>query len=289
MPIFTFHLRVAFVSVLLSTVLLVACGNVPNTRTQGVSTRPASPPIAAVTIPKGQDIFSPFLLVVKSGTSVTWQNQDTLSHIIMTTWDQSSFLNPQPCSLYAPAGQNVSFTFTQPGIYDYFDNTQARWDDADHRVAAHKGVPNFPLAMEGIIWVQGHTDGLSSTVTNAIPPGKDEFVSDFIAIQQGGTVSWHNADTDAHFVSEVPDWSAPINAVEIGALQIKGTEEMPPKGQTKTITFTVPGLYYYYCSAHASLNESWQRVQAHQNASEYPIPMEGFVLVVEHQPAQTGY
>jgi plastocyanin len=235
---------------------------------------------AAVTIPEKQDVFSPFLLVVKPGTVVRWQNQDSVSHIIMTTWDQSAFLNPQPFSLYAPARQTVSFTFSQPGIYDYFDNTQAKWDDADHRVAAHKGVPNFPLAMEGIIWVQGHIDGLPSAVTNLIPNGKDDFTSDFLAIQQGGTVSWHNADTDVHYISEVAGWSAPINGMTISALQIKGTQGMPPKGETKTITFAVPGLYYSYCSSHASLNELWHRAQALQDASEYPMAMEGFVLVV---------
>jgi plastocyanin len=252
---------------------------------QESNTHPLSPPQAAVTIPEAQDVFSPFLLVVKPATVVTWQNQDTVSHIIMTTWDQSSFLNPEPFSLYAPARQNVSFTFTQPGVYDYFDNMQAKWDDTDHRVAAHKGVPNFPLAMEGIIWVQGHIDNLPFSVTNVIPNGKDDFTSDFLAIQQGGTVSWHNADTDTHFVSAVAGWSGLINAMNIGVQQIKGTQDMPPKGETKTITFTVPGLYYYYCSSHASLNETWHRAQAHQDASEYPVPMEGFVLVV---PAATA-
>ncbi len=115
-----------------------------------------------VTIPQGQELFVPFILAVQPNTIVTWQNDDTISHTIMTTWDQSNFLNPQAFSLTAAAGQTVSFTFTRPGIYDYFDHAKARWVDADRRVKADARVPHFPLAMEGIIWVQGSIRGLPS-------------------------------------------------------------------------------------------------------------------------------
>jgi hypothetical protein len=89
----------------------------------------------------------------------------------MTTWDQSPFLNLQTFGLKVAAGQHVSFPFTKPGLYDYFDHTQAIWDKIDNRVAARSGVPNFPLSMEGIIWVQGPMSGLPSSVTNTIPRG----------------------------------------------------------------------------------------------------------------------
>ena len=232
-----------------------------------------------MTIPQGQDLFTPFILAVQPDTIVTWQNHDTVSHTIMTTWDQSTFLNPQAFSLRAAAGQKASFTFTKPGLYDYFDNTRAKWVDADQRVKANTGVPNFPLAMEGVIWVQGHMSGLPTSANNVIPKGKDEFTTDFIAINQGGTVFWHNSDTDKHFVAVVYGWSVPINPADIGPYQIKGTETAPPTGATIAIPFTTPGLYYYYCSAHADVNVTWHRAQAHKDASEAPIPMEGFVLV----------
>lgn len=53
-----------------------------------------------------------------------------------------------------------------------------------------------------------------------------------------------------------------------------------PGGETITIIFSKPGLYYYYCANHALVNKDWHRVQAFKQASEYPIPMEGFILVV---------
>ncbi|MBV9231435.1 MAG: hypothetical protein JOZ18_19155 [Chloroflexi bacterium] len=255
--------------------VLTACGISLDRNTQAADT---SPKLAAVTIPQAQELFAPFILTVQPGTTVTWQNSDTESHIIMTTWDHNSFLNPEAFSLKVAADQKASLTLRKPGLYDYFDNTQARWDNRDHRVAANKDVRNYPLAMEGIIWVQGSIEGLSSSMTNTIPRGKDDFTSDFLAIPQGGTVNWHNSDTDEHFVALVPGWSQPVNTVDPGVTAIKGTNGTPG-GETKPITFTQPGLYYYYCPSHATINTSWMRAEANKDASEAPIPMEGFVLV----------
>src|SRR5713101_7476429 len=241
--------------------LLVGCGGATRTTTRGNNTTAHT---ASVSIPKSQQLFVPFILAVQPNTVVTWQNSDSVSHTIMTTWDQSTFLNPQAFSLVATAGQKVSFTFTRPGVYDYFDNTQARWVDKDQRVRANLGVPNFPLAMEGVIWVQGHISDVPSSAANVIPKGKDDFATDFIAIRSGGRVICHNGDTDKHFISLVYGWSAPINAVDLGPYQINGTASAPPRGGSTDVTFTTPGLYYYYCAAHADVNTTWHRVQAHK-------------------------
>ncbi len=279
MPKVLLRLSYTLAAILLGTTLLLACGSSPNRETSTTSAS-ISLHTASVTIPKDQDIFTPFILTVQPNTIVIWQNNDTISHTIMTTWDQSIYLNRQALSLRAAAGQKVSFTFTKPGVYDYFDNTQARWVDSSQRVKANTGVPNYPLAMEGVIWVQGHINGLPSLATNTIPNGKDEFTTDFLAITQGGRVSWHNRDTDTHYISLVDGWSAPINAEDIGPYQVEGTATAPPTGGTTDTTFTTPGLYYYYCSAHADINGTWHRAQARKDASLAPIPMEGFVLVV---------
>jgi plastocyanin len=279
MPKVLLQLSGTLVAVVLGAMILVACGSSASSGTKTTSASPSSQP-ASVTIPAGQELFAPFILVVQPGTIVTWQNNDRIVHPIMSTSDHSTFLNPQTFSLVAAADQKVSLTFTKPGVYDYFDKTQATWDATDHRVKANKGVPNFPLAMEGVIWVQGPLRGLPSAATNVIPSGKDDFTTDFLTISQGGTVSWHNSDTDAHFVGLVAGWSAPINPVDIGDNKLKGTNEAPPQGETKTITYPTPGLYYYYCPTHADINRQWHRAQAHTDASEFPLPMEGFVLVV---------
>lgn len=262
---------------LLGSLFLVACGTSP-TQTNKNAHAVASFHLSEVTIPNAQDLFTPFILTVQPGTTVTWQNSDSAPHSMTTTWDASTFLNPQPFSLTVPAHATASFTFRQPGIYDYFDQTQARWDTTDHRVSAKQGVPNYPLAMEGIIWVQGHIGGLPDSVTNDIPSGKDQFTNAFLAIAQGGSVSWHNADTDTHLISTVPDLGESVNRTGLKQIVIKGTDDQPG-GETKTLPFRQPGLYYYYCAAHASINIAWHRAQAHSDASESPIPMDGFVLV----------
>jgi plastocyanin len=266
--------------ILLLATLLAACGSPSISGITAIS-RPPRPaqPHSTVTIPRGQDLFDPFIVAVQPGSMVTWQNQDKVVHTIMTTWDHSSFLNPEPFSLTVAPGQKATFTFKTTGIYDYFDSSQARWDTTDHRVAAHKGVPNFPLAMEGVIWVQGTIKNLPTRASNVIPDGKDEFSADFIAIARNGAVSWSNRDTDTHFVSLVQGWPAPINNGPFGSMEIKGIQAAPPHGGTTTVSLHTPGLYYYYCVAHATINTTWHRAQAEQSASEYPIPMEGFILV----------
>lgn len=236
-------------------------------------------PRATVGIPRGQDVFSPFILVVRPGTRITWVNNDTAAHNIVTILSDKSYVNPQTFRLHAPPGRSVSISLTVPGIYDYFDPLRASWNGTDHRIAAHQGVPHYPLSMEGIIWVQGPLSGLSTHVVNTIP-GKDEFSQDFIAIPKDGKVTWKNQDTDNHVVAFVPGWEKPINPVDPGPLLVKGRAEQFG-GAAETLTFSTPGLYYYYCSAHATINRAWRRAQANKDASEAPVPMEGFIVVTD--------
>src|SRR5713101_6897848 len=51
------------------------------------------PPLTTVTIQEGQGLFEPFILAVQPNTTMTWQNHDTVAHTIMTTPDQTPFLN----------------------------------------------------------------------------------------------------------------------------------------------------------------------------------------------------
>lgn len=48
-----------------------------------------SHPLATITIPKAQDLFTPFLLTVPLHTAVTWRNDDTLAHMVTTTAQQN--------------------------------------------------------------------------------------------------------------------------------------------------------------------------------------------------------
>src|SRR5205085_4304316 len=143
-----------------------------------------------------EDLFVPFLLVVPIHSTVTWRNEDTVAHLVTTTAQQSHFLNLQAFSFLVPAGQKVKLAFGQAGLYHYYDGSMSTWNATMSRVVANRGTPHFPLAMDGVIWVQGAIPDLPTSAINSIPAGHDEFTSEFLAIGRPGGVTWHNADED---------------------------------------------------------------------------------------------
>ena len=232
-----------------------------------------------IIMPKAQDLFVPYILVVSPHTTVTWGNDDTTKHFVTTTVQHSNLLNPQAFSFQILAGAVAQFTFDQPGLYHYYDTTMSSWNATLSRVAANKNAEHFPLAMDGVIWVQGPISGLLNVAINSIPAGHDDFSEEFQAIRAIGGVTWHNFDTDPHFIGLVPGWPTPINPADISLGRVGGTDQTPG-GEATTTLFEVPGLYYYHCRNHTMVDPLTNRAQALPMASEYPIPMESFVLVL---------
>ncbi len=245
--------------------------------TGGKAVKTTSP--ALVTIPRSKNLFEPFILPVEPGTVVIWQNNDGQAHPFTTTPDHNTFLNRQSFSFNLAAGGKARFTFTRPGLYHYFETRLDSWNSAFSRVVAGDQKINYPLSMEGIIWVQGQIANLPSTNLNFVLKGHDDFAYEFLAVTRDGAVTWHNLDTDAHFVGEAAGWSSPVNPAEIGLYRLSGTDTVPG-GEFATVLFPTPGLYYYYCRNHDEVDPVDHRVTALVMASEFPIPMEGFVLVV---------
>jgi plastocyanin len=95
--------------------ILVGCGSASRS---GSTTVHASPPVASVIIPQGQEVFSPFILAVQPNTIVTWQNNDTVMHTIMTRGIRapSSIRKPFRCmqrqarKCHSPSPSRVSTT-----------------------------------------------------------------------------------------------------------------------------------------------------------------------------------
>ncbi len=232
-----------------------------------------------ITSPKAQDLFMPFVLAVPLHTTVTWRNDDSIAHRVMTTAQQSRFLNLQMFSFRIPVGSQAQFTFNRAGLYHYYDPTVSSWNSSMARVAAKQGTPHFPLAMDGVIWVQGSIPSLPTSATDLIPAGHDNFTDEFLAISTPGGVTWHNFDDDPHFIGLVEGWSAPINPVDIGLYRIAGTDDVPG-GSSTTAILNKAGLYYYYCRNHSVMSRFTHRAEAMSMASEYPIAMEGFILAL---------
>jgi len=89
---------------ILVTLFAVACG----AQATATPTRPALPPVNADIKNSTHETLN-----VKVGTTVVWTNRDEVPHTSTEkngSWD-SSFLI---------LGRSFSFTFTEPGTYDYF-------------------------------------------------------------------------------------------------------------------------------------------------------------------------
>ena len=59
--------------------------------------------------------FSPKVLTVAAGTKVTWTNKDDEPHTVVNAASPPAFK-----SAALDGGDSFSFTFTQPGTYQYF-------------------------------------------------------------------------------------------------------------------------------------------------------------------------
>jgi plastocyanin len=57
--------------------------------------------------------FEPQRLTVKAGTTITWVNQDDIPHLVASTTRLFK-------SKALDTDDKFSFTFTTPGVYDYF-------------------------------------------------------------------------------------------------------------------------------------------------------------------------
>jgi plastocyanin len=74
---------------------------------------PASP--GGNTISIKNFAFEPSALTVKTGTTVTWVNNDGASHTIVSDTGSPASFSSDPFT----TGASYTFTFTQPGTYSY--------------------------------------------------------------------------------------------------------------------------------------------------------------------------
>ncbi len=219
------------------------------------------PSAASITIPKA-DRFEPFLLEIKSGGTVTFTNQDADAHTVV-----SMPTDPVDFKLFVEPGKSVKQTFTQPGIYGYYCDAHSGYDRTTGLIKANKGADAYPISMYGIILVAGDSLPISAGKAKIVMPEADRFLPLSMAVKQGTQVTWTNLDSDAHTVLTDPGVSIQFKFV------------VPANGNA-SYTFDKPGIYPYYCDAHATWNAEIKRVQARPGSSEYPAAMEGVVFVL---------
>ena len=103
---------------LLSTFLLVSCGKDDDPDYGSGGNGNPNPPPTANTVTMSNMAFSPGNLKVKTGTTVTWTNDDNMSHTV--TADNGTFNSGSMKS-----GDTFKYTFNTVGTYPYHCNFHA--------------------------------------------------------------------------------------------------------------------------------------------------------------------
>jgi plastocyanin len=104
-----------------------------------------------------------------------------------------------------------------------------------------------------------------------IVPATDLFAPYILVTNAGDSVTWMNDDAVVHTVVTVPRAAG-------GAIDPEPFQIVLQPGQQSTMTLRSPGVYYYYCGAHATLT-SQVRAAAMSGMRPYPLPMDGFIYV----------
>jgi plastocyanin len=104
-----------------------------------------------------------------------------------------------------------------------------------------------------------------------IIPATDLFAPYILVTNAGDSVTWMNDDAVLHTIVTVPREAG-------GAIDPMPIQLVLQPGQQSTMTLRSPGVYYYYCGAHASLT-SQGRAAAMSGMRPYPLPMDGFIYV----------
>jgi plastocyanin len=95
-----------------------------------------------------EDLFQPYLAVIRRGGRVTWHNTAGVQHAVQTRPAAQATLN-----LMLTPGATASEVFRQSGVYPYFCQVHARWDTRLGQAVAMPNARAYPAAMAGLVVV----------------------------------------------------------------------------------------------------------------------------------------
>ena len=231
-----------------------------------------------VTVSAATPVFTPRVALAQPGQTVVIANSSGQDLQVRTTPH-----NPASFQIDVPAGGSARLTLTTPGLYHFYDAATAQVIDyqaGNDVVHALPGAPDAALPDQGWLFVPGG-GGVPTDQRIMVPSSHDLLAPRVAVVRVGGSVLFHNHDTDAHNL--VTDPADPAGA----AFELLGTDGEPALGGAeRRVTFTAPGLYHVYCSIHARIvghAGGWQVVVPRDdNATGFADgdPMESWILVL---------
>jgi plastocyanin len=215
------------------------------------------------------DMFAPYIAQLNVGDTVTWVNEDTVLHTIVTSPTvQGDAVNPAQFQYVLGAGKSASLTLRQPGLYYYYCDAHATLG-TDGPAAARTGVRAYPLPMDGFLYVLGQGISASANQTVNMLAG-NRLVPWLTIINPGGVVHWMNQSQQTITLHGVPGY---------GLLNPTPLDLRVAPGSSASITFQTLGIYDYYSVENAKVVPVWLRPEALPGVAGYPVPMEGIVAV----------
>lgn len=262
---------------ILSSVILASCAQRATASTAAPTSTATSAavirgPANHVVIVPQTDLFAPYLLVINAGDTVTWMNNDTMVHTVVSAPRAAGgSIDPTPFQFVLQPGQQATITLRDAGLYYYYCGAHATLTPQG-RAAALRTVRAYPLAMDGIIYVRGPQISAESSATITLS-ATNQFTPWLSVLSRGATVTWSNQTPQAQEVRTSPGYGAvnpdPFN-VSLAA------------NASASITLTTPGLYDYYATGAATLDPIWQRPSARSGVAGYPVPMEGVIAILDY-------
>ncbi len=232
----------------------------------------------SVAVTAAVPVFTPRVVLAQPGQPIVFHNSAGQPLRITSTPH-----NPAAFQLTVGDGGSASLTLHTPGLYHFYDAATAHVTDyagSSDVVRTLPGAPNPDLPDQGWIVVPGPR-GVPLEDHLMVPSSNDLFAPMVGVVRVGGSVIFHNHDTDPHNL--VTDPADPTGV----AFELLGTDGEPTiGGAERRITFTQPGLYHLYCTIHARIVGrvgGWEVVvprDSHATGYADHNPMQSWVLVV---------
>ena len=213
-----------------------ATATIENVSQQNISERDSRPVLQEQTISVEikNFIFNPDAITVPAGTTVIWTNQDSTPHTVTST---SGIFD----SGVMDQGENFSYTFQDPGTYDYscmihpYMKAKVIVTPSGGPRPAGAGVSQSEEGQAEVSRAEESRPAVNHGQSVLVEIKKHTYNPDSITVPVGTHVVWRNFDSVPHTVTGT------------NGLFDSGVMD---QGENFSYTFQDPGTYDYYCMIH---------------------------------------